>query len=85
MSKCMTLLTGHRVKTTLAVTGYFMVEASPGEDVWLFSHDPAAEKIRREHNRLFQIKYGDAAVAAEEKKYADWCTALRRKHAARET
>lgn len=72
MSETITLLTGHRVRETLAATGFYLVESSPGEDVWLFSHDPVAREIVAEHNRRWKAKHGKAAADAEEAAHARW-------------
>ena len=78
--KRMKLLTGHVAAPTLLSMGWWLIEAEPGTEEFLFSHDPAAREIIERHNALYREKHGDAAADEFEAAHARWCARVAAAH-----
>ena len=75
--KRMKLMTGHIAAPTLPCMGWWLIETEPGSDIFMFSHEPDAVEIMREHNRLWASKHGADAVAQEDEAHAAVCARVR--------
>ena len=75
--KRMKLMTGHIAAPTLPSMGWWLISVEPGSDIFMFSHEPDAVEIMREHNRLWAEKHGADAVALEDEAHARLCARVR--------
>jgi len=67
------LLTGHWACPVPLVLGWWMIEAAPDTEEYLFSHDPAAREIIDRHNALYRAKHGDAVADEFQAAHDRWC------------